>query len=334
MGSPLQRSALVLAGLIMRRNAAWSIWAIVVFSVKDLRPAPHPYDPRVSTEYEHPLQSLTEPAVINQVDQADGVTPPSPSLTPSEVTIETRSGQKRVPVTNNFFTSFATAFGMIIFSELGDKTFLIAAIMAMRNSRTRVFLATSLALTLMTVISVLAGRIIPALVSQQFTKWIAAMLLLVFGLMMVKEGLAMAPDHLKEEYDEVVHEIEGERVFSCSADALEAQSPIETSESRNTTELLAARINDLFGGSLNPVAVQVFSMVFLAEWGDRSQLATIVLAAAQNPWGVALGASTGHAVCSLIAVLVGRAMSSVLSIKTVTISGGLLFIVFSVLTIL
>jgi putative Ca2+/H+ antiporter (TMEM165/GDT1 family) len=152
--------------------------------------------------------------------------------------------------------------------------------------------------------------------------------------MMVKEGLDMAPDHLTEEYNEVVHEIEGERVFSCSADALEAQSPITTTESHNTTELLAARINGLFGGALNPVAVQVFSMVFLAEWGDRSQLATIVLAAAQNPWGVALGASSGHAVCSLIAVLVGRAMSSVLSIKTVTICGGLLFVIFSVLTVL
>lgn len=314
------------------RTASWQFWTILLFWLDGLRPASHPYDPRASTEYEHPYQFIT--ATNPDVFQSAVISPIVAPEQVQEITIETRSGQKRVPVTDNFYTSFGTAFGMIIFSELGDKTFLIAAIMAMRHSRVLVFLATSLALTLMTVISVLAGRIIPALISQQFTKWIAAILFIVFGIMMVKEGLAMAPDHLKEEYDEVVHEIEGDRVFASSSDALEAQSPTETAESRNPTELLASKINGLCGGTFSPIAVQVFSMVFLAEWGDRSQLATIVLAAAQNPWGVALGASSGHAVCSLIAVLVGRAMSSFLSIRTVTICGGLLFVLFSIFTVL
>lgn len=41
---------------------------------------------------------------------------------------------------------------------------------------------------------------------------------------------------------------------------------------------------------------QVFTLTFLAEWGDRSQISTIVLAAQRNPYAVALGGILGHAV--------------------------------------
>lgn len=283
------------------------------------------------TELAHPFENFGSELEISAAAMpiTTGATPTESSLTqPTAVSIETRSGKKEIPVTDNFFTSFMTAFGMIIFSELGDKTFLIAAILAMRNSRTKVFLATSAALTLMTVISVLAGRVIPMLISQTWTKWIAAVLFLVFGVMMVKEGFHMADDHLREEYDEVVHEIEGGR--TQSVDAIEAQA----TPAMTTSERLTSQLDELLGGTFSPIALQAFSMVFLAEWGDRSQLATIVLAAAQNPWGVAIGASIGHALCSLIAVWLGRALASFLSIKTVTISGGFLFIFFAFFTVL
>lgn len=39
----------------------------------------------------------------------------------------------------------------------------------------------------------------------------------------------------------------------------------------------------------SPIFIQVFTMNFLAEWGDRSQIATIALAAAQDPVGVTVG---------------------------------------------
>lgn len=41
---------------------------------------------------------------------------------------------------------------------------------------------------------------------------------------------------------------------------------------------------DMNGGSYK-VFTQAFTLTFLAEWGDRSQIATIALAAAKDPIG-------------------------------------------------
>ncbi|OTF75390.1 hypothetical protein BLA29_013605 [Euroglyphus maynei] len=69
------------------------------------------------------------------------------------------------------------------------------------------------------------------------------------------------------------------------------------------------------------VFIETFTMTFLAEWGDRSQIATIILAASDDIYGVFFGALSGHFICTGIAVLGGRIISQMISVKTVTILG-------------
>ena len=52
-----------------------------------------------------------------------------------------------------FLHSFMASLSVILVSELGDKTFFIAAIMAMRHSRLIVFIAAIASLWLMTILS-------------------------------------------------------------------------------------------------------------------------------------------------------------------------------------
>jgi len=75
-------------------------------------------------------------------------------------------------------------------------------------------------------------------------------------------------------------------------------------------------------------------MTFLAEWGDRSQIATIGLAASSNPLGVTLGGCLGHAVCTSAAVVGGRGMASMISERAVALSGGALFLAFGLHSLL
>ena len=71
-------------------------------------------------------------------------------------------------------------------------------------------------------------------------------------------------------------------------------------------------------------------MTFLAEWGDRSQIATIALAAAKDPLGVTIGGCIGHSICTGMAVSGGRMLASRISEKTVAFYGGLVFLAFGI----
>lgn len=75
---------------------------------------------------------------------------------------------------------------------------------------------------------------------------------------------------------------------------------------------------------------QAFTLTFLAEWGDRSQIATIAMAAAKNPFGVIFGGLIGHALCTGLAVIGGRMLASRISERTVAILGGILFLFFGI----
>jgi putative Ca2+/H+ antiporter (TMEM165/GDT1 family) len=74
-------------------------------------------------------------------------------------------------------------------------------------------------------------------------------------------------------------------------------------------------LTNLFSLLLSPAWVQTFIMTFLGEWGDRSQIATIAMAAGQDYWWVTLGAITGHACCTGLAVLGGRALAGKVSMR-------------------
>lgn len=62
--------------------------------------------------------------------------------------------------------------------------------------------------------------------------------------------------------------------------------------------------------------MQSFTMTFVAEWGDRSQLTTIILSARENLSGVILGGVIGHSICTGIGVIGGRFIAQKISVKT------------------
>ncbi|KAI0130074.1 hypothetical protein BJ170DRAFT_593603 [Xylariales sp. AK1849] len=259
------------------------------------------------------------------------------------------------------FHSFVLSLTMILFSEIGDKTFLVAALMAMKHDRMVVFSAAFGALLVMTVLSAVLGHTVPALIPKRFTAFLAAGLFLVFGLKLLREGMAMDPNEgVTAEMQEVEMELQEKehqamkqgRRSSVTPYALEmglGRSRKSRSQSRFPTpprspSTSPARspsprggfaggfltgISNLFSLLLSPAWVQTFVMTFLGEWGDRSQIATIAMAAGQDWWWVTLGAMLGHACCTSIAVIGGKAIAGKVSLKVVTVGGAVAFLVFA-----
>ena len=82
------------------------------------------------------------------------------------------------------------------------------------------------------------------------------------------------------------------------------------------------------------LAGEAFALTVAAEVGDRSQLATIALSAAQNPYLVCAGACFGHGLATGIAVVGGAFISRYTNERTVGLVGGVLFLVFAATTAL
>lgn len=88
--------------------------------------------------------------------------------------------------------------------------------------------------------------------------------------------------------------------------------------------------------SVGPFAVaqRAFLVVFLAEWGDLTQLATASLAAGSGePWSVFAGAIVALSAVAAIAVVAGRTILRILPVKVVRRVAACLFAGLAVYTV-
>lgn len=209
---------------------------------------------------------------------------------------------------SSFLSGLAAAFVLVLASEIGDKTFFISALLSMKYSRVLVLAGTMLALAGMTIISVGIGQVFHALPASlnatiPFDDYAAVALLLWFGFQSIRDGLAMRSgddDELQDARDVVAGK----------------QQPA-----------------DAYAPTGVRVVAETSSLIFLAEWGDKSMLATVALAAAKSPLGVIVGGISGHLVASIIAVIGGSFLGRFISERTARLIGGVLFFVFAFLTI-
>ncbi|XP_063776985.1 putative divalent cation/proton antiporter TMEM165 [Pseudophryne corroboree] len=220
-----------------------------------------------------------------------------------------------------FIHAFVAAISVIIVSELGDKTFFIAAIMAMRYNRLTVLAGAMLALGLMTCLSVLFGYA-TTVIPRVYTYYVSTALFAIFGIRMLREGLKMSADEGHEELEEVQAEIKRKDEELQRTKLLNGSGDVETGGGPTIPKKRWMQF-------ISPIFVQAFTLTFLAEWGDRSQLTTIVLAAREDPFGVAVGGTIGHSLCTGLAVIGGRMIAQKISVRTVTIIGGIVFLAFA-----
>lgn len=228
-------------------------------------------------------------------------------------------------VSSTFLAGFIASSLMIFSSELADKSFFIAVIMAANYNSLIVFLGSAGALTTMSVISVVIGRVLMKFIWPEITSLVCACLFTVFGVLSIKE--ACDESSKPKEEGEESEENEG------MAEAREALVRRNTITSVADAE--ADTITDVPGPdspkSNWALFCQIFGLVFLSEWGDKTQIATISLGTTHNPAGVAVGASFGISLCSAIAVIGGTVLSKRIKPQQMAILGAAVFLFFGIM---
>ena len=197
--------------------------------------------------------------------------------------------------------AFGSSLTAITLAELGDKTFFMALILAVRHRARWVFIGSFAALTAVTLISLALGYGLRELLPQSLVPWLAAVLFLSFGIKLLIDAQGMAANAATEE----------------KAEAEQAITTAESSKAFNTAWA---------------VIWEAFVLVFIAELGDRTQFTTIFMATAPAQvfsfGGLLAGTLLGHALVTWLAVGAGKWIGQWVNERLLYRLSGGLFLVF------
>lgn len=179
-----------------------------------------------------------------------------------------------------------TTFGLIFVGELPDKTAVASLVLGTRFPWLWVFTGVAAAFLTHVMIAVFAGSLIGLLPHRPVEIAVGA-LFLIGAFVIWREGN-------KDEHD-LDEEIESEVASESEGRGLDAAA------------------------SFWRVASLGYGVIFLAEWGDLTQILTANLAAKyKDPLSVAIGATFALWAVGLIAILGGKTLLKVLPIKLIT----------------
>ena len=192
--------------------------------------------------------------------------------------------------------TMAIVFGAIFLVELPDKTFIATLVLATRFRPLSVWIGVCLAFAVQTIVAVTVGGLLAQLPKRPVEVF-AAVLFLVGGVILIRGA-----GHADEE------EAETEEEFSHKGAATAV--------------------------GLRAVGVS-FGVLFLAEWGDLSQLLTASMVLQfKEPVSVFIGAFLALATVSALAAVLGRALLARVRLATIRRIGGGVCLLLAALTVL
>ena len=210
-----------------------------------------------------------------------------------------------IPLSSDpILTAFGSSLTAITLAELGDKTFFMALILAARHRPRDVFIGAFAALAAVTLLSLGLGYGLRELLPQAVVPWLAAVLFLGFGVKLLIDAQGMAADEAEDEEKE-------------------AEEAVNEAES-------GRRFNTVWS-----VIWESFTLVFIAELGDRTQFTTIFLATAPafSFAGLLAGTLAGHALVTWLAVGAGNWIGTRISERLLYRLSGGLFIAFGLFAV-
>ena len=189
---------------------------------------------------------------------------------------------------------FLTVFTTLFLVELPDKTFIATLVLATKYRPLYVWIGVAAAFFVQTLVAVGFGALLTKLPKEP-VHIVVALLFLVAGVLLIKGAKDAA------------------------------------NEGAEAEEEFAEKIKPAQGAKAIGAS---FLVLFLAEWGDLSQLATAGFVARNgHPFSVGLGAFLALALVSGLGALLGRALLKRISLGAIRTAGGVVCLIFAALMI-
>lgn len=199
--------------------------------------------------------------------------------------------------------SLFAAMGLVFIAELGDKTQLVALGFGARHRIAPVLIGMLIAYAAANLLAVIVGGVLGAALPTRAIGLVGGALFLGFAAWSLRSGDDGGGDSGAD--------LDGADTGGADVDGVGA---------------MASRPG-------RAVVASVAAAVFIAELGDKTQLATATLAAQGPPVLVWIGATVGIAAAGAVGVVVGRFVGARLPERATRIGSAVLFAVFGVVLI-
>lgn len=222
--------------------------------------------------------------------------------------------------------SLFAALGLVFIAELGDKTQLVAMGFGARHKLAPVLVGVALAYAACNLLAVVVGGVLGAALPTRAIGFVGGVLFLGFAVWTLWKGDEHGDHEASHaEVEASQHDPAGERREEGDRDAV---APVPGADERPGMQSAAVGRGSLAGS--RSVVVSVAGAMFVAELGDKTQIATATLAAQGNPVLVWVGATLGIILSGALGVLVGRFLGARLPERATRIGSAVLFAVFGV----
>jgi putative Ca2+/H+ antiporter (TMEM165/GDT1 family) len=214
------------------------------------------------------------------------------------------------------------AFSMVSIAEVFDKTWFVALLMALRYDKVIVFWSCFLGLAAHVALAGIFGAVAANLIPVRLLHFGAAALYAFFAVLFYKDYEEADPDAdiIAAGKEEAEEDCEGakEQIEDNSYGSVDAKKVAKKSELTKKLKLFGA----------------CFVAMFIAEWGDRTQIAMIGAASSTPVLSVVIGSLAAFFVLTLSAVIVGGFLGNQkISEKMVHGVSAISFVVFALMAI-
>ena len=207
--------------------------------------------------------------------------------------------------TQAFYPSLVQSFLVIFLSEIADRTFILVLIYSLKMHWIPLILTSLLSMYFMNLLAIVAGYTVILIIPRYIIDWIGFFCFLFFGLYWVYEGMKMESKSVKEEYEEEI------QISETNYNLVNDQ---ENNNQKSTWKL----------------CLELFAFLCISEFGDKSEISTVTIAAVYNLYAVLIGTMIAYFFAIAIAAFLGHYVGQYLTEKMMSIIGGLLFVGFAI----